>query len=74
MGKTIHVVSDAAGTILKASKSQAACEAYINGSLGSVHRTMEPVQTPNGDPAMLYRTADGEMARTQFVLTTLRLS
>ena len=77
MGKTIHVVSDAAGVILKASKDKGTCEAYIDGCLSSSHRQLEPVTTPSGDPATLYKlraTEDEHEWRTAYALTTLRLS
>jgi hypothetical protein len=77
MGKTIHVVSDAAGVILKASRDREACEAFIDGSLNGAHHYREHVTTPNHDPATLYRVPgnpDNGALQTLFALTTLRLS
>lgn len=77
MGKTIHVVSGASGVILKASESRELCEAYILGCMNGAHHYLEPVTTPNGDPATLYKSPgnpDNGALQTIFALTTLRLS
>lgn len=77
MGKTIHVVNNAAGVILKASKDRAVCEAYIAGRMGSAGHIMEHVTTPENDPAVLYKVADASeppQYLPTYALTTLRLT
>lgn len=81
MGKSIHVVSNASGVILKASKDKAACEAYLAGCLGGARHILETVTTPSGDPATLFQVADvkeaetgSEAWHTAYAITTLRLT
>jgi len=80
MSKTVHVVSNAAGVILKASEDKAVCDAFISGRLLDATHILEPWQTPSGDPATLYKVPNedanpnAEPFRLAYVLTTLRLT